>query len=77
MQWGPVGETRAYDIVLDVAKRVQQFQRRNLRLQGPWVWLLSEFASCYGVSESYTKLRYREHSGLTNRNIALCIQALE
>ncbi|XP_024364609.1 uncharacterized protein [Physcomitrium patens] len=57
-KWGPVGETRAYDIVLDVAKRVQQFQRRNLRLQGPWVWLLSEFASCYGVSESYTKLRY-------------------
>ena len=57
-QWGPVGETRAYDIVLDVAMRVQKFQRRNLRLQGSWLWLLGEFASCYGVSESYTKLRY-------------------
>ncbi|XP_024361658.1 uncharacterized protein [Physcomitrium patens] len=57
-KWGPVGETRAYDIVLDVAMRVQHFQRRNLRLQGSWVWLLGEFAPCYGVSESYTKLRY-------------------
>ncbi|KAG0598827.1 hypothetical protein M758_12G103500 [Ceratodon purpureus] len=57
-KWGPVGETRAYDIVLDVAMRVQKFQRRNLRLQGSWLWLLGEFASCYGVSESYTKLRY-------------------
>lgn len=38
--------------------RVQHFQRRNLRLQGSWVWLLGEFAPCYGVSESYTKLRY-------------------
>jgi hypothetical protein len=44
--------------VLDVAMRVQKFQRRNLRLQGSWLWLLGEFASCYGVSESYTKLRY-------------------
>jgi hypothetical protein len=57
MQWGPVGETKAYDIVLEVAMRVQQFQRRKLRLEGTWLWLLSEFASCYGVSVSYTKLR--------------------
>ncbi|KAG0617027.1 hypothetical protein M758_5G159800 [Ceratodon purpureus] len=57
-KWGPVGETRAYDIVLEVAMRVQQFQRRNLRLEGTWLWLLSEFASYYGVSVSYTKLRY-------------------
>ncbi|XP_073387826.1 uncharacterized protein [Physcomitrium patens] len=57
-KWGPVGETRAYDIVLEVAMRVQHFQRRNLRLEGSWLWLLSEFASCYGVSASYSKLRY-------------------
>ena len=57
LQWGPVGETRAYDIVLDVAMRAQQFHKRNLRLQGSWIWLLAEFASCYGVKESYTKLR--------------------
>lgn len=52
-----VGSTRAYNIVLEVAMRVQQFQRRNLRLEGTWLWLLSEFASYYGVSVSYTKLR--------------------
>jgi hypothetical protein len=58
VQWGAVGETLAYDIVLEVAMRAQRFQRRNLRLQGTWSWLLSEFASYYGVREAYTKLRY-------------------
>ncbi|CAM6082195.1 unnamed protein product [Calypogeia fissa] len=57
-KWGVVGETLAYDIVLEVAMRAQRFQRRNLRLQGSWSWLLSQFASYYGVSEAYTKLRY-------------------
>ncbi|KAJ7547018.1 hypothetical protein O6H91_08G065300 [Diphasiastrum complanatum] len=57
-KWGAVGETVAYDIVLEVALKVQKFQRRNLQLQGSWRWLLSEFASFYGVSDAYTKLRY-------------------
>ncbi|CAK9199091.1 unnamed protein product [Sphagnum troendelagicum] len=57
-KWGPVGETRAYDTVLEVAMRMQQFQQRNLRLHGSWLWLLSEFSSCYGVSDAYTRLRY-------------------
>ncbi|XP_057834399.1 uncharacterized protein LOC131044935 isoform X2 [Cryptomeria japonica] len=55
---GPVGETLAYDLVLEAAMRMQCFQSRNLRLHGPWKWLLAEFASYYGVSDSYTKLRY-------------------
>ncbi|KAH9312417.1 hypothetical protein KI387_027452 [Taxus chinensis] len=55
---GPVGETLAYDLVLEAAMRMQNFQSRNLCLQGPWKWLLTEFASYYGVSDSYTKLRY-------------------
>ncbi|KAF5202526.1 Pesticidal crystal cry8ba protein [Thalictrum thalictroides] len=38
--------------------RAQHFYARNLRLHGPWKWLLSEFADYYGVSDSYTKLRY-------------------
>ncbi|KAK9995441.1 hypothetical protein SO802_020127 [Lithocarpus litseifolius] len=33
----------------------------ELRLQGPWKWLLTEFADYYGVSDSYTKLRYLSH----------------
>ncbi|MCH98958.1 hypothetical protein A2U01_0019967, partial [Trifolium medium] len=55
---GSVAETVAYDLVLEVAMKVQGFQQRNLLLHGPWKWLLTEFASYYGVSEIYTKLRY-------------------
>eukprot|EP00250_Pteridium_aquilinum_P008976 c18351_g1_i1 orf=647-4504(+) len=57
-KWGPVGETLAYDIVLEVAMRAQCFQSRNLRLRGAWKWLLSEFAIFYGVSNTYANLRY-------------------
>ncbi|XP_027329204.1 uncharacterized protein LOC113845810 isoform X2 [Abrus precatorius] len=55
---GSVAETVAYDLVLEVAMKSQGFQQRNLLLNGPWKWLLTEFASYYGVSEIYTKLRY-------------------
>ncbi|KAL6180048.1 hypothetical protein ACLB2K_046717 [Fragaria x ananassa] len=55
---GSVAETVAYDIVLEVAMKVQHFQQRSLLLHGPWKWLLTEFASYYGVSDVYTKLRY-------------------
>ncbi|KAH7860036.1 hypothetical protein Vadar_008426 [Vaccinium darrowii] len=55
---GSVAETVAYDLVLEVAMKVQQFKPRNLLLHGPWKWLVTEFASYYGVSDSYTKLRY-------------------
>lgn len=50
-------ETLAYDLLLEAAMRAQHFHSRNLRLQGPWKWLLTEFADYYGVSDSYTKLR--------------------
>ncbi|KAF2283904.1 hypothetical protein GH714_017082 [Hevea brasiliensis] len=55
---GCVAETVAYDFVLEVAMKVQHFQQRNLFLHGPWKWLVAEFASYYGVSDAYTKLRY-------------------
>lgn len=55
---GPVAETVAYDLVLEVAMKVQHIQQRNLLLHGPWKWLLTEFATYYGVSDAYTKLRY-------------------
>ncbi|KAJ0984715.1 hypothetical protein J5N97_003071 [Dioscorea zingiberensis] len=55
---GSVAETVAYDIVLEVAMKVQQFQERQLLLHGEWKWLLTEFASYFGVSDAYTKLRY-------------------
>lgn len=59
-QSGPVVETLAYDLLLEAAMRAHRFHSRNLKLQGPWKWLLAEFADYYGVSDSYTKLRF-EH----------------
>lgn len=57
LQSASVVETLAYDLLLEAAMRAQHFHSRNLRLQGPWKWLLTEFADYYGVSDSYTKLR--------------------
>ncbi|KAK3030728.1 hypothetical protein RJ639_036532, partial [Escallonia herrerae] len=58
LKCGSVAETVAYDLVLEVAMKVLHFQQRNLSLHGPWKWLLTEFASYFGVSDTYTKLRY-------------------
>ena len=58
-QSGPVVETLAYDLVLEAAMRSQRFHSRNLQIHGPWKWLLNEFAEYYGVSDAYTKLRYK------------------
>ena len=44
--------------ILEFAMKIQHFQQRNLLIHGPWKWLLTEFASYYGVSDVYTKLRY-------------------
>ncbi|XP_060675201.1 uncharacterized protein LOC107425129 isoform X3 [Ziziphus jujuba] len=55
---GSVAETMAYDFVVEVAMKAEKFQQRNLSLHGPWKWLVTEFASYYGVSNAYTKLRY-------------------
>ncbi|XVE86848.1 hypothetical protein DITRI_Ditri18aG0068200 [Diplodiscus trichospermus] len=55
---GSVAETVAYDFLLEVAMKVQHFQQRKLLLDGPWKWLVNEFASYYGVSDAYTRLRY-------------------
>ncbi|GMI89641.1 hypothetical protein like AT4G24610 [Hibiscus trionum] len=58
LKCGSVAETVAYDLVLEVAMKVQRFQQRNLQLYGSWKWLLTEFSLYYGVSDVYTKLRY-------------------
>nr|GMD85036.1 Rhomboid-like protease 5 [Ipomoea batatas]GME11634.1 Rhomboid-like protease 5 [Ipomoea batatas] len=58
LKCGSVAETVAYDLVLEVAMKIQHFQQRKLLLHGPWKWLLSEFSSYYGVSDTYTRLRY-------------------
>lgn len=58
LKCGSVAETVAYDLVLEVAMKIQHFQQGNLLIHGPWKWLLTEFASYYGVSDVYTKLRY-------------------
>ncbi|KAI3838381.1 hypothetical protein MKX03_017295 [Papaver bracteatum] len=51
-----VAETVAYDFVLEVATKAQHFQQRNLVLHGERKWLLTEFASCYGISDGYARL---------------------
>ncbi|XP_021776496.1 uncharacterized protein LOC110740316 [Chenopodium quinoa] len=53
-----VVEILAYDMLLEAAMPAQHFHSRNLCLNGPWKWLLNEFADYYGVPDSYTKLRY-------------------
>ncbi|PON38807.1 pesticidal crystal cry8Ba protein [Parasponia andersonii] len=58
---GSVAETMAYDFLLEVAFKLQQFNQRNLILKDPWKWLVTEFSSYYGVSDVYTKLRYLSH----------------
>ncbi|PWA52563.1 hypothetical protein CTI12_AA453550 [Artemisia annua] len=58
LKCGSIAETMAYDLAMEVAMKEQNFQQRNLQLHDPWKWLLAEFASYYGVSEAYTKLRY-------------------
>ncbi|KAI5324766.1 hypothetical protein L3X38_033839 [Prunus dulcis] len=58
LKHGSIAETVAYDCALEVAMKVQHFQQRNLLLHGSWSWLVTEFASYYGVSKTYTNLRY-------------------
>ncbi|CAH9091069.1 unnamed protein product [Cuscuta epithymum] len=58
---GPIVETLAYDLLLEAAMRARQFCARNLGIDDPWKWLLAEFSDYYGVSDSYTKLRYLSH----------------
>ncbi|KAM1181934.1 hypothetical protein ACFX19_000492 [Malus domestica] len=58
LKYGSIAETVVYDCVLEIAMKVQHFQERNLLLHGLWKWLLTEFASYYGVSKAYTNLRY-------------------
>ncbi|WZZ22695.1 hypothetical protein YC2023_124082 [Brassica napus] len=55
---GLVAETSAYDLVLEVAMKAEQFQSQNLVIKGPWHWMVTQFASLYGISDAYTKLRY-------------------
>ncbi|CAI9111124.1 OLC1v1011265C1 [Oldenlandia corymbosa var. corymbosa] len=58
LKCGSVAETVAYDFVLETAMKAQNFQQRNLLLHGSWKWLVTEFATYYGVSDAYTRLRY-------------------
>ncbi|PPD98658.1 hypothetical protein GOBAR_DD04322 [Gossypium barbadense] len=42
LKCGSVAETVAYDLLMEVAMKVQHFQERNLLLHGPWKWLVCE-----------------------------------
>ncbi|XP_020576608.1 uncharacterized protein LOC110022142 isoform X2 [Phalaenopsis equestris] len=54
----PPVETLVYDLVMEASMRACDFHAKNLRIHGPWKWLLNEFSSYYGVTPAYTKLRY-------------------
>ncbi|XVF23000.1 hypothetical protein REPUB_Repub12eG0219300 [Reevesia pubescens] len=45
-----------YDFLLEVAMKIQHVQQT-------WKWLVDGFASYYGVSDAYTKLRYGDAIG--------------
>ncbi|XVF33775.1 hypothetical protein REPUB_Repub17cG0197000 [Reevesia pubescens] len=45
-----------YDFLLEVAMKIQHVQQT-------WKWLVDGFASYYGVSDAYTKLRYGDAVG--------------
>ncbi|KAI0492413.1 hypothetical protein KFK09_026684 [Dendrobium nobile] len=55
---GPPVETLIYDLVMEASMRACDFHAKNLRIHGPWKWLLNEFSGYYGVTSAYTKLRY-------------------
>ncbi|XP_076959899.1 uncharacterized protein LOC143636110 [Bidens hawaiensis] len=55
---GIVAEIVAYDTVLEAAMKALNFKQRNLLLRGSWKWLVTNFATYYGVSDAYAKLRY-------------------
>nr|GEZ61886.1 mammalian uncoordinated homology 13, domain 2 [Tanacetum cinerariifolium] len=58
-------EITAYDLVLEAAMKAQNINKKNLPFHGKWRWLLTNFASYYGLSDAYTKLR------LSQRNFRL------
>ncbi|GKB50287.1 ribonuclease H-like domain-containing protein [Tanacetum coccineum] len=58
LSYSHMSEITAYDLVLEAAMKALHFNQKNLRLHGKWRWLLTNFASYYGVSDAYTKLRY-------------------
>ncbi|DBB16594.1 TPA: hypothetical protein ACH3X3_014851 [Trebouxia sp. C0006] len=49
---------QVYDVVLDAALRAQKCGPRQLQVQDEWEWLLSEFASFYGIRQTYTVLAH-------------------
>ncbi|KAM5577095.1 hypothetical protein ABKV19_007774 [Rosa sericea] len=58
LKFGSIAETAAYDYVFVAAIKFQHFQQRSFLIDGSWNWLLTEFASYFGISEAYTKLRH-------------------
>ncbi|XP_004289523.1 PREDICTED: uncharacterized protein LOC101309103 [Fragaria vesca subsp. vesca] len=58
VKFGSIAETAAYDYVFVAAVKFQHCQQRSFLIDGPWNWLLTEFASYFGISKAYTKLRH-------------------
>ncbi|KAL3157275.1 hypothetical protein ABBQ38_001508 [Trebouxia sp. C0009 RCD-2024] len=54
----PVTAWEAYDCVLTAAIYAEGRGRRKLAIKGDWDWLLTEFASTYGVRRTYASLAY-------------------
>lgn len=49
---------QVYDVALDAALQAQGCNSRNLAVTGDWEWLLQEFASMYGIRQTYTVLAH-------------------
>ena len=47
-----------YDITLMAAIKALQCGPHNLSITGEWLWLLAEFASTYGIRNSYAVLTH-------------------
>ena len=52
------GGRQVYDLAMEAALRAQSCGPRNLPIKGEWQWLLNQFATTYGIRDSYTTLTY-------------------
>lgn len=53
------GPTALYDWVMEAVLSSMGFSRWNLRVEGGWRWLLTEFRKQYSVPLCYANLRYK------------------
>ena len=53
-----VFQVQVYDITMMAAIKAQQCGPAKLSITGEWQWLLAQFASAYGIRQSYAVLTH-------------------